>query len=151
MGPEARLCIGAFSVELVWELAQSPLYADTYVEPLVTVLWYRIHCAAGDVLILFAAWLAAAAVARSRHWYRHPRLREWSILLVVGLGYTWFSEWRALSVTHAWAYSRHMPTLGGIGLAPLVQWIVLPPLMPRMVRWGERGAISRRRCAPDTG
>jgi len=148
--PEARLCIGAFPVELLWELAQSPLYADTYVESLGTVLWYRIHCAAGDVLILLAAWLAAAGVARSRQWYRHPGVREWFAFVLLGLAYTSFSEWRALSVTHAWTYSTHMPTIAGIGLAPLVQWVVLPPWMPMIVRWRERVAVSRPPFAPDT-
>ena len=50
-----------------------------------------------------------------------------------GLGvaaYTVVSEWLNTSVTQSWAYTKAMPTLPplGTGLAPLLQWLLLPPV-----------------------
>jgi hypothetical protein len=60
-----------------------------------------------------------------------------------GVGYTIFSEWANTSVRQGWQYSALMPTLklGSvvIGLSPLAQWIVLPPLALYLAR---RGAIG---------
>lgn len=52
--------------------------------------------------------------------------------MLFGAGYTIFSEWMNTTVLRSWTYSSAMPTidLGGfeIGLSPLAQWVVIPPL-----------------------
>lgn len=45
---------------------------------------------------------------------------------LMGLAYTIYSEWHNTTVTLSWAYSPAMPTLFGIGLSPVVQWMVIP-------------------------
>jgi len=44
------------------------------------------------------------------------------------VAYTIFSEWLNTAVRQSWAYSPLMPVLPimGTGLAPLLQWIVVP-------------------------
>ena len=48
--------------------------------------------------------------------------------MVVGVGYTVFSEWLNIVVSEAWTYSEQMPIVPVIdaGLSPLMQWIVIP-------------------------
>ncbi len=53
-----------FVLNLVWELAQSPLYAD-HATGWGYIAWTRVHCTLGDVLILLGAFWATAAVFRS--------------------------------------------------------------------------------------
>jgi hypothetical protein len=55
-----------------------------------------------------------------------------TLMLAFGLGYTVFSEWLNIVVRRSWAYSSLMPVVSlfglGIGLSPLLQWIVVPTL-----------------------
>jgi hypothetical protein len=52
--------------------------------------------------------------------------------VAIGLGYTVFSEWLNTVVRDGWTYAAAMPTvrIGGleVGLSPLAQWLVVPPL-----------------------
>ena len=58
--------------------------------------------------------------------------------LVLGVGYTTFSEWMNIAILGNWVYSEAMPrlNLGGfeIGLTPLAQWLVLPPVALYLAR-----------------
>jgi hypothetical protein len=62
------------------------------------------------------------------------------VATAVGLGYTVFSEWLNVEVREAWAYAEAMPRLPllGTGLAPVLQWLILPPL----ALLGARGLAS---------
>lgn len=40
--------------------------------------------------------------------------------------YTVFSEWNNTVITRTWAYSQWMPTLWGIGLSPILRWLLIP-------------------------
>ena len=63
------------------------------------------------------------------------------VVLVTGVGWTIWAEWNAVYITRAWAYGPRMPTIAGIGVAPLLQWSVLPPVMLAVVR----ASANRRR------
>jgi len=60
-----------------------------------------------------------------------------ALILVLGPGYTVFSEWLNTTLSH-WSYSQLMPTLNiagiEIGVSPLLQWLVLPPLALYLAR-----------------
>jgi hypothetical protein len=49
-------------------------------------------------------------------------------VLAGGVAYTIYSEWLDTTVRQSWAYSPLMPVLPitGTGMAPLLQWIVVP-------------------------
>jgi hypothetical protein len=42
------------------------------------------------------------------------------------LAYTVFSEWYNVYQVGSWAYSPRMPLIAGIGLSPLLQWLLMP-------------------------
>jgi hypothetical protein len=127
---------------LVWEVAHAPLYTLWRgAEP-----WYIafsvVHCTVGDVLIGVLALLLSLILLRERaavHW-RWARIA--ALTVVLGVSYTAFSEWMNLTVLRSWTYAESMPTitLGGaqIGLTPLVQWLVVPPLALYLSRRARR-------------
>jgi hypothetical protein len=51
--------------------------------------------------------------------------------LVIGIGV----EWMALHFTRQWSYTSRMPLLPApeVGIAPVIQMLVLPPLIFRLV------------------
>jgi hypothetical protein len=77
-------------------------------------------------------------------------VRVYWAILVFGAGYTIFSEWLNTSVRGSWTYSELMPVvpLIGTGIAPLLQWLVIPPL----ALWCAMGQLQlndRNECKPD--
>jgi hypothetical protein len=50
------------------------------------------------------------------------------LTVVLGLGYTLFSEWLNIVIRAAWAYSNLMPIIPVLdaGLSPVLQWISIP-------------------------
>lgn len=119
-------------LNLAWEIAQLPLYTIWREASPGHIAFAVAHCTAGDVLI------GAAAIALALIGTRAGSLGSWrwrTIVLaatVAGMAYTVASEWMNTSLRPAWQYSALMPTvrLGVlvIGLSPLLQWLVLPPL-----------------------
>ncbi len=113
---------------LAWEIVQLPLYTlwttGTFREQAFAV----VHCTVGDVMIAGLTLLAALAVLGRPTWPAAGGRPVWLATLMLGVGYTIFSEWLNVSVRGSWTYSDLMPTLPplGTGLAPLVQWIVVP-------------------------
>lgn len=54
------------------------------------------------------------------------------ITVIAAVGYTVFSEWMNTVARAGWEYSALMPVMRflglEIGLSPLLQWAVIPPL-----------------------
>lgn len=130
--PEVILATCGFGLNAGWEFAQTPLYSDAN-RGARYLLWSRLHCTAGDVLILLVAYWVTALLFRDHLW---PR-RGWSpaaAFVGAGIGYTIFSEWLNISIRATWRYSHEMPQWLGIGLTPVLQWIVIPPLLVLLIR-----------------
>jgi hypothetical protein len=104
-------------LNLAWEALQLPLYTIWTEASAGTIALAIVHCTLGDMLLL-------------------------------GPGYTIFSEWLNTTLFR-WSYSELMPTLKiagtEIGLSPLLQWLLLPPLALFLARRNQkaRQPISR--------
>ena len=137
--PEFQLVMYGFGISLAWEALQSPFYADTFMAPWITVVFNRLHCAVGDALILLAAfWMVALRWGWS--WMRTPSWASCLAFLAPGLAYTAGSEYVNVCVLQRWAYSRWMPTVVGIGLVPLLQWVIVPSVS---VYYASKGMTRR--------
>ena len=113
-------------LHLLWEILQLPLYTLWRESSASAIAFAVLHCTLGDVLIAAISLTAALVFCGGKHW---PQARYRRVALtagVMGLTYTVFSEWNNTVVTRSWAYSPWMPTLWGIGLSPVLQWIVIP-------------------------
>jgi len=116
----------SFALNLVWEVLQLPFYTIAGTQSAPQVAYAVVHCTVGDALIAGTSFLAAAIALRTPDW---PAARPWaggSIALTLGMVYTAYSEWHNVYQTGAWAYSPSMPLIFGIGLAPMLQWLVVP-------------------------
>lgn len=128
-----RRYIGASAVlHLAWEIAQLPLYT-IWSEALPKQAFAVLHCTLGDLMIAGLSLLTALALVAKADWPRSGTRPVWLLLVGLGVAYTVYSEWLNINVRGSWAYSPLMPTLPvlGTGLAPLLQWLVVPTLVLR--------------------
>ncbi|MEK7816261.1 MAG: hypothetical protein AAB294_05505 [Pseudomonadota bacterium] len=134
----------ALPLHLAWEIAQLPLYTLWDDPDRWRIASYVLHCVLGDVLIAGTTYLLSAILFRDLAW---PTRKPWSagtFLLATGLVFTVFSEWYNVYRLGAWAYKPAMPLVAGIGLTPLLQWLIVPVLMIVLLRRLDRaGAFPR--------
>lgn len=113
---------------LVWEALQLPLYTIWRDTPARGLAYAVLHCTAGDLLIaagtLVLAMLVRRGDLRSPAHYRNTAV----LAIALGLAYTTGSEWYNTRITLNWGYADAMPTVGGIGLGPLLQWLIVPSI-----------------------
>ena len=124
---------------LLWEIAQLPLYT-IWLEGSSQELAFAVaHCTAGDLLIAFSALGLALLLFGSSAWPEQGYRRVAAVTMVFGVAYTIFSEWLNIEVRGSWAYTPRMPVLPwiGTGLSPLAQWLVIPSVA---FWWVGRGA-----------
>jgi hypothetical protein len=120
------------ALNLLWEIAQLPLYTLWEESPRSFIAYAVVHCTLGDVAIGTLALLIALIATRARA-VETWRWRQVTLFLVIpAVGYAVLSEWINTIARGSWAYSALMPvvSLGGfeIGLSPLAQWVVIPPV-----------------------
>lgn len=131
--PELKLTQLGLPMFLAWEFLQSPFYTDTFTESWTGVLYNRVHCTGGDMIILLGAfWVVALLWGRS--WIAQEAAAPRVLFIASGLLYTIFSEYRNVYITHTWAYSGWMATIGGIGLVPVIQWLIVPTVLLYVIR-----------------
>ena len=114
-------------LNLLWEVAQLPLYTLWLTGSTQEIFVAVLHCTAGDVVIAISG-LTLALVLRGSSYWPNERYVPVSVFAVVfGLIYTIYSERINIS-NAAWTYSDLMPIIPwlNVGLTPVLQWIVIP-------------------------
>lgn len=139
-------------LNLGWEVIQLPLYTIWREGSAASIAFAIAHCTAGDALIGLAALALALLLLRAGPASRWNWRAVCAVVAVLGVGYTAFSEWGNTVLRPAWAYSALMPilTAGGIelGVSPLLQWLVLPPLALHFARLGSPTFAAQARAQP---
>ena len=128
-------------LSLAWEIAQLPLYTLWHEAPASWIAFSVAHCTVGDALIGASALAVALVLTRAAEPARWNWTRIAILTAACAATYTVFSEWMNLS-RQSWRYSDAMPVLRALGvelgLSPLAQWLLIPPL----ALWlGRRRAI----------
>jgi hypothetical protein len=122
------LCSSAIG-HFVWGVLQLPLY-KIWAEPFHHQAFAVIHCTGGDLLIALCTLVAASFASANPAWPQDCFWRVAAVTMVLGIGYTIFSEWLNVTIRASWAYSEWMPLVSAfglqIGLSPLLQWAVVP-------------------------
>ncbi|HIE28248.1 TPA: hypothetical protein EYP66_13265 [Candidatus Poribacteria bacterium] len=128
--PELNIAFFAFLLNFSWEVLQTPFFIDIS-DSINTVIWYRFHCTLGDVLICLASYYLTALIFRNRRWFFEPTAKSILLFLAFGVTYTVFSEIKNVFIRKLWAYSPLMPVIPylNVGLLPILQWIILPPIV----------------------
>ncbi|MDT8345266.1 MAG: hypothetical protein RQ752_12660 [Thermohalobaculum sp.] len=132
-------------LSLIWEFAQMPLYTIWETGTAREIVYAGLHCTAGDAMIGGFTLLAALLLVGGEAWPRAGRIRVLAAAVALGLGYTVFSEWLNVGLRGSWAYSEFMPVtpLTGTGLAPLLQWLILPVAAYRLATRGVAQPAGR--------
>lgn len=132
--------IVAVSLNYLWELAQAPLYVGMTVYD-AGVFWHCFFASLGDgvmvLLIVTVGWFALHKLA----WLLRPGIRGYLVIITVGFVMAVLVEWVAVHILNRWEYTESMPTLPvfRIGLLPIAQMLILPPLIFRIVAtWSYR-------------
>ncbi len=133
--PELNIAFFSFLLNFVWEVLQTPFFVDISTE-INTIIWYRFHCTLGDVMISLAGFWFVALISKSRIWFLNLTKGKLLLFVAFGVSYTIFSEIKNVSLNKLWAYSDLMPVIPyiDVGIVPLIQWIIIPPLLVFIVR-----------------
>jgi hypothetical protein len=139
-----RYLPGIAIANVSWELAQLPLYTLWAEQPPGFVIYAVLHCTAGDVLIAACVLLLGMCLAAPRGFPAQGFARVALVATLGGVVYVVFSEWLNTAVRTSWTYAPAMPImpLVGVGLAPFLQWVVLPPLV-LVTAFGREGVRRR--------
>jgi len=119
----------AFVLNLTWEIAQVRLYTIWAAADGMSVAWALLHCSLGDVVIALTMFALAGIVLRRADWTASRPWAGGSIVIIGALAFTAWSEWYNVYRAVNWGYTASMPMIFGIGLSPLLQWLILPPVM----------------------
>ena len=115
-----------FAANFAWEMMQARWFASMHGLPAWHASLLCLRATVGDFVITLVAFAVAAAVARSAVWPVGPRSgMAATIFVAVGIAITAGYERFALS-TGQWRYDVRMPTVFGVGVLPLLQWLALP-------------------------
>lgn len=132
-------------LNLAWESAHVRLYTLWNEATTAYIAFSVVHCTLGDVFIGGLALLLSLILLRAgaaAHW-RYPPIVL--VTTLMGTAYTIFSEWMNLTILRSWTYNESMPRVGlagiEVGVTPLAQWLVVPPLALYLARRQRGGLI----------
>ena len=141
--PEFNVMLFAFLLNYPWEFMQVPLFEGMADQPHWEAVKVCTRAALGDAVIMLIAYWAVAVLRRSRAWIAAPGRRSMWILRSIGVFIAVIIEWLALHGwwLASWRYSTAMPIVPGlgVGLVPVLQWVVVPSLVTALVGRVLRG------------
>jgi hypothetical protein len=132
--------IALFVVSVVlnyfWEIGQGVLFVG--MDSWENISWHCFVASLGDGLIVCTIHAVGALFFRREDWFIGPGLKGYAVMLMTGLVIAVAIEWFAVHVLQRWSYTPDMPVLPGvnIGITPLLQMLMLPPLAFHIVAQG---------------
>lgn len=129
----SHIYVAAVLINYPWERAQAQLYV--WPDGASIPSWL---CAAASLvdglLVLLIAMIGWWALKRPA-WFEQPGVRGYGVMLALGLLISLVVEWATVYWVRWWSYGDGMPLIPwlGIGATPVVQMLILPPLIFRGV------------------
>jgi hypothetical protein len=135
--------LATLTLHFAWEMLQAPAFMD-----FAGTIWDgTVRCfvaSLGDLLLASGTYAVTALVFWRVAWPFQPRwvlpAATWITLGV--LATVAFERW-ALA-TGRWAYGPDMPLVFGVGLLPILQWIIVPALTLAIIRLKARKLGAER-------
>ena len=138
--PEFNFLVFGVLLNYPWEFLQVPFFEGLAEAGHWNAIITCTRATLGDGLIMLIAFWATTAIWRDRFWFMHPTPRQTALFVAVGLLITLLLEHLATRSTTrdvlSWRYSDLMPIIPvlGIGLTPLLQWLIIPPIVAWFTR-----------------
>ena len=122
-----------------WELAQAPLYVGM-ADYNAGVFWHCFVASLGDGIMVLLIVAAGWFTFRQPDWFVRPGVRGHLLMITAGVFLAVLVEWGAVHILNRWEYTENMPKLPGldIGLVPIAQMLVLPPLIFHIAYYNTR-------------
>jgi len=126
----------AIPLHLIWEVAQIRAYEFPETGLMTDVIGCLLPTLGDGLMTLIIFW-TGWAVFRDSRWILKPALKGYLLMFVIGIFLAIIVELNALYLTGAWRYSEQMITISvlGVGLPPLLQMVLLPPITAVLLRW----------------
>lgn len=130
-----------FLFQFAWEILQTPLFANMPVGAHWNGTLICFKATLGDVGIGLASFAVGAWWDKSLSWAVRPSAGAFAASVATGVSITILFEWYAVHWAGRWAYSELMPIVPilRVGAAPLLQWILLPPMVLYFMRKHDFG------------
>lgn len=120
-------------MNLPWEFLQVPFFAGMAEREHWDGVKACVRATIGDALILLVGYWGVAMLFRRRNWLSQPSTRHLIAFIAIGVVITVAIERLALTGAWfgGWLYSDQMYVVPGlqVGLSPLLQWLILPPVV----------------------
>lgn len=138
-----RTLAGLFVVSVVlnyfWEIGQAFLFVG--MDSWSTIWWHCFVASLGDGLMVWTIHAAGYIFLGRSDWFVAPQLKGYGVMLTTGLLLAVVVEWLAVHVLRRWAYTANMPVIPvitgvNIGITPLLQMLMLPPVIFYIVALG---------------
>jgi hypothetical protein len=125
----------------LWELAQAPLYVG--LERYNTaVFWHCFVASLGDGIMVLIITEVGRVILGRWDWFKRPDASGYLVMLATGLALAVLVESVALQLMGRWQYTAKMPTVLGIGVVPIAQMLLLPPLIFRIAYYNARAQVK---------
>jgi hypothetical protein len=143
-GTVAAIFVVAVLGNYPWELAQAPLYVG--MESFRAIWWHCFMASLGDGLLVLGIFAMGWLLLRQQRWFVHPGVQGYGVMMTTGLVLGITVEWVAVHLLGRWMYTPWMPRVPGlaVGLIPVLQMLMLPPLIFSLVARWQSWAAQRR-------
>lgn len=133
--PELNFFFFGFLLHFVWEMLQIRWFEGMANASHQEATWMCARATLGDANITVVCYWTIALL-RGRRWFSAPTRVQLTQYIAVGILITIAFETLSTKLWSRWEYSAAMPVVPviDVGLVPLLQWIVLPPLVLWIVR-----------------
>lgn len=133
---EFNIFIFGFLTNVVWEMLQMPLFSFPSETTLMEFSLLCLRASLGDALMLVIMYWLTAAYFKLRMWILYLNAYQITFFIAIGMIMTVIFEALATGPLQRWEYGELMPTLPilGTGVAPVLQWLLIPPLVLWFVR-----------------
>lgn len=144
LAPAIRIALYALGVNFVWEMLQAPLFVGMREMPRWDATAICLQAAAGDAVMIVIAFTVVAMGARDRTWLLRPHFGRLGAFAFLAASQGLALEWVSLRLER-WSYGPAMPVepLSGLGLAPMLQWLIVPLAILWAVRLRLRVSPAR--------
>ena len=137
--PETNILIFAFLLNYPWEFLQAPFFEGMAVASHWDAVKVCTRATFGDAVIMLIAYWSVAVATSNRWWFRAPSRVQMvgfiAVCVIITVAIEHFAT-QSMDQAWGWRYADTMPTIPvvGVGLTPLLQWMLLPPLAIWFVR-----------------
>jgi hypothetical protein len=129
--PEIFIFGVAFLLNLVWESLHAPLFVFKEQSSWSTLTACLLFCAGVDAVMMVSIYWVVALIRQDRCWFLRGRSVDRALFALAAFTLAFASEYAAVHYRNLWRYSERIPLIpfADIGLAPMLQWIILPTVI----------------------